>query len=106
MAIACQGRHAYIVCPTVGVAQLVRASDCGSEGRGFKSHHPPHIDCLLRTYCLRGKSVGIDFALTELISPLSYQGSFKTQSLAQVHVSCPAIRDIKLPSSILNQGFG
>ncbi len=23
------------------VAQLVRASDCGSEGRGFKSHHAP-----------------------------------------------------------------
>ncbi len=26
---------------TVVVAQLVRASDCGSEGRGFESHHPP-----------------------------------------------------------------
>jgi hypothetical protein len=25
----------------VAVAQLVRASDCGSEGRGFKSHQPP-----------------------------------------------------------------
>lgn len=25
----------------VGVAQLVRASDCGSESRGFESHHPP-----------------------------------------------------------------
>ncbi len=27
----------------VGVAQLVRASGCGSEGRGFEPHHPPHI---------------------------------------------------------------
>ena len=27
----------------VGVSQLVRASDCGSEGRGFESHHPPHM---------------------------------------------------------------
>ena len=26
---------------TVVVAQLVRASDCGSEGRGFEPHHPP-----------------------------------------------------------------
>ncbi len=26
----------------VVVAQLVRASDCGSEGRGFESHHPPN----------------------------------------------------------------
>ena len=25
----------------VFVAQLVRASDCGSEGRGFESHHSP-----------------------------------------------------------------
>jgi hypothetical protein len=25
----------------VGVAQLVRASDCGSESRGFESRHPP-----------------------------------------------------------------
>ena len=23
------------------VAQLVRASDCDSEGRGFEPHHPP-----------------------------------------------------------------
>ncbi len=27
----------------VAVAQLVRASDCGSEGRGFKSHQSPFI---------------------------------------------------------------
>ncbi len=27
----------------VGVAQLVRAPDCGSGGRGFKSPHSPHI---------------------------------------------------------------
>ena len=26
---------------TVAVAQLVRASDCGSEGRGFETHQPP-----------------------------------------------------------------
>ena len=25
----------------VAVAQLVRASDCGSEGRGFEPHIPP-----------------------------------------------------------------
>ncbi len=27
----------------VGVAQLVRAPDCGSGGRGFESHHPPQL---------------------------------------------------------------
>ncbi len=30
---------------TVGVAQLVRASGCGPEGRGFKSHHSPEVFC-------------------------------------------------------------
>ena len=30
-----------IVAIMVGVAQLVRASDCGSEGRGFESRLPP-----------------------------------------------------------------
>ena len=28
---------------TVDVAQLVSASGCGPEGRGFESHHPPQI---------------------------------------------------------------
>lgn len=27
----------------VGVAQLVRASACGAEGRGFDSRHSPHV---------------------------------------------------------------
>ena len=30
-----------------GVAQLVRASGCGSEGRGFETRHSPHILGLL-----------------------------------------------------------
>lgn len=27
----------------VGVAQLVRAPDCGSGGRGFETHHSPSL---------------------------------------------------------------
>ena len=27
----------------VGIAQSVRAPDCGSGGRGFESHYPPHF---------------------------------------------------------------
>ena len=27
----------------VDVAQLVRVTDCGSEGRGFESHLPPEV---------------------------------------------------------------
>lgn len=34
-----------------GVAQLVRASVCGTEGRGFKPHHSPHCkSSILKTY--------------------------------------------------------
>ncbi len=31
----------------VVVAQLVRALDCGSRGRGFEPHHPPCQGCLI-----------------------------------------------------------
>ena len=31
----------FAVLKMVVVAQLVRASDCDSEGRGFEPHHPP-----------------------------------------------------------------
>ena len=34
----------------VGVAQLVRASGCGPEGRGFNSHHSPKIAISLLLY--------------------------------------------------------
>src|SRR5438034_10926217 len=33
---------------SVGVAQLVRASDCGSECRGFESPHPPSSSAFCR----------------------------------------------------------
>jgi hypothetical protein len=32
----------------VGVAQLVRAPDCGSGGRGFETRHPPQQNYLGR----------------------------------------------------------
>lgn len=31
----------FVARHTVVVAQLVRASVCGTEGRGFEPHHPP-----------------------------------------------------------------
>ena len=33
--------NGYNIVVTAGVAQLIRASDCGSEGRGFDPHHSP-----------------------------------------------------------------
>ena len=30
----------------VGIAQLVSASGCGPEGRGFESHYSPHIEII------------------------------------------------------------
>ncbi len=41
----------------VGVAQLVRASVCGTEGRRFESAHPPHGEWrkwLAHTHGVRG----------------------------------------------------
>ncbi len=32
----------FLIIFMVGVAQLVRALVCGTGGRGFETHHPPH----------------------------------------------------------------
>ncbi len=44
MELFCSLKQFLIFAPlkTVIVAQLVRASDCGSEGRGFETHHSPY----------------------------------------------------------------
>ena len=34
----------FILQITVGIVQSVRTSVCGSEGRGFESLYPPHIN--------------------------------------------------------------
>lgn len=36
----------------VAVAQLVRASDCGSEGRGFETHQSPDNPGFFRDFFL------------------------------------------------------
>ena len=39
----------FCIPKTVDVVQLVRTSDCGSEGRGFESHLPPKQKRLSRS---------------------------------------------------------
>ena len=44
-----------------GVAQLVRASDCGSEGRGFEPRYSPHFNSVVDVirsvfFCSDGRS--------------------------------------------------
>ena len=61
---------------TVGIAQLVRAPDCGSGGRGFDSHYSPHLlevkswmlECKL---FFAGPFPKNDFALASNFSPLT-----------------------------------
>ena len=36
----------------VGIAQLVRAPDCGSGGHGFKSHYPPFAKVLTKYFLI------------------------------------------------------
>ncbi len=51
----------------VGVAQLVRAPDCGSGGRGFDSHHSPHVE-------VRSRRSEFDFTLHNQIMGCSQVG--------------------------------
>ena len=43
----------------VDVAQLVRAPDCGSGGRGFESHHPPQVEANFLLFILLGRSQAV-----------------------------------------------
>ena len=57
----------------VGVAQLVRVSDCGSEGRRFESGLPPHEKRrFVRSaffYCIVSKKVKLNASLFLLPKP-------------------------------------
>lgn len=61
----------------VGLAQLVRASDCGSEGRGFEPRRSPFfifLKRLLRFFCFSCYNklymrVGITTLIHKLLSP-------------------------------------
>lgn len=41
----------------VGLAQMVRASDCGPEGRRFDPDIPPHKHCLKKCECSTAVSI-------------------------------------------------
>ena len=46
----------------VRIAQLVRASDCGSEGRGFESHFSPvRLSVKAAFFCLFSMSFALHF---------------------------------------------
>lgn len=49
----------------VDVAQLVRASGCGPEGRGFKSRHPPQLVISKRVFQITYNVNGLP--LTQLL---------------------------------------
>lgn len=54
------------------VAQLVRASDCGSEGRGFESHLAPHkikeIRLLVSFLLFHENTIGREFPASRLVN--------------------------------------
>ena len=59
---------------TVIVAQLVRALDCGSRGRGFESHHSPKGNAKFLTF----------FFMTTIIFSQPWHGSFNKAILDTV----------------------
>ena len=62
----------------VGVAQLVRASDCGSEGRGFESHHPPQKR--------KGLSADKPFLFLSIAKAMAYHHDLSCISSPQVYI--------------------
>ena len=74
----------------VDLAQLVRASDCGSEGRGFEPHIPPFISgnstefslILLHIITLVSNFVTNSCAMKIVIAPDSFKGSLSSSEVA------------------------
>ena len=59
----------------VGVAQLVRASGCGPEGRGFDSHHSPHEKTSL--LCNEVFSTKFGYAELNWVNPAKFPSGAK-----------------------------
>lgn len=60
---------------TVIVAQLVRASDCGSEGRGFETHHSPKESTLFESvlfilYLFEGEIISFFLIFFQKLFPI------------------------------------
>jgi hypothetical protein len=49
------------------VAQLVRASDCGSESRGFEPHLPPQSPAIAGLFCFYNLSLSIASSLCKRV---------------------------------------
>ena len=54
--LKCSVKLFFVLCAfeqvfMVGIAQLVRVPDCGSGGRGFESHYPPHFFLFITLGC-------------------------------------------------------
>ena len=75
---------------TVVVAQLVRASGCGTEGRGFEPHHPPNdgAKSFLKEFCsvlfiyLIDNLIDVDVRLTYINDILPLLSEFRKIELA------------------------
>ena len=64
----------------VGIAQLVSASDCGSEGQGFESLYPPFILIVGYRQAVRHRVLIPAFAGSNPASPVWYDRILRARS--------------------------
>ena len=78
----------------VDVAQLVRASGCGPEGRGFESHHSPHKKknfCRLAKVLFLSKTEGLGMASRDSVYGIAALP--RMASAVRLHPSSPFVLD-------------
>ena len=64
----------------VGIAQLVRVSGCGPEGRGFESLYPPQKNRLLYEACIFLSRSALRTNTTRIAGGISFSGKALTDT--------------------------
>ena len=89
-----------------GVAQLVRALDCGSGGRGFEPHRSPHLLGITMNSKLK-KLKDLERKLTVSVPVEDYNSKFQSKiNNIKGKAKLDGFRKGKVPNDVLEQRYG
>ena len=89
-----------------GVAQLVRALDCGSGGRGFEPHRSPHYKKVYMKVTIK-KLKDLERKITVSVPVHSYDAKFSSKiKNIKTKAKIDGFRKGNVPNDVLEQRYG